>query len=213
MIFFLPGLTFKKTVFSRAFSLFIVISLLQISFATHSYAQTSVQSNKPIGVLKTDTIIKLRHSPKRAALLSTMLPGLGQAYNKKYWKIPLVYAGLGTSIYFIIFNSTEYNKFHGEFVKASNADATHPYNGIYSILQLGNATEYYRRNRDLSYAITAGIYALNIIDATVDAHLFFFDISDQLSIHITPTWFNIAVLSTEKDGYIPGISLTLLVIK
>lgn len=126
------------------------------------------------------------HSPKKAAIMSTLLPGLGQAYNKKYWKIPIIYAGFASLAYFVSYNNTKYKTYREAYIAETDADsATINSFPEYSSQNLLTLQDYYRRNRDLSYIIAGSVYILNIIDATVDAHLFNFDISDELSVKIS----------------------------
>lgn len=142
------------------------------------------------------------HSPKKAAIYSALLPGLGQAYNKKYWKIPIVYAGFGTLGYFVGWNNKNYKTLRVayndltdndpetnsyldlEATKYYNLDNPTEYNQFKTALN--KQQDYYRRNRDLLIISLAGFYALNIIDASVDAHLFDFDISEDLSFDWQP---------------------------
>lgn len=130
------------------------------------------------------------HSPKKAALRSAIIPGWGQAYNKKYWKMPIIYAGLGTCVYFITTNQIEYNHLKKAYLLRIDDDpntqdlryATDiPNEVIYDYM------ETYRGYLEWSVIATVAIYALNIIDATVDAHLFTFDVSDDLSLRWQPT--------------------------
>jgi hypothetical protein len=125
--------------------------------------------------------------PQKAALMSALLPGLGQIYNHKYWKLPIVYAGLGTSIYFIRFNSSEYFSYRDAYIARMDGDSTtldaFPF---YSAGNIKSLRDYYHRNLELSYIATGVIYILNIVDATVDAHLFSFDVSDDLSLNVQP---------------------------
>jgi hypothetical protein len=138
----------------------------------------------------TDT--KKEHSPKRATIYSAVLPGLGQAYNQKYWKIPIVYAVFGTLYYFIHTNGKEYRQFRDAFnIVASGDTLNFPTNSYIirynaNLDQLRAGRNYYRRNLELSYIITGALYILQIIDANVDAHLHDFDISDDLSLSIEP---------------------------
>lgn len=123
-------------------------------------------------------------APAKAAFYSALVPGLGQAYNKKYWKIPIVYAGLGAGIYFYSWNNKKYHEFRDEYKRrlAGTEDPNHP---IYSGLdndRLIRAQQFHQRNRDLSALITAGIYILNIVDANVDAHLMQFNVNENLSV-------------------------------
>lgn len=161
------------------------------------------------------SVVVLDHSPRKATLYSAVVPGLGQAYNKKYWKIPVVYVGFGVLGYFIYFNALHYNEYKQALIDfideypATNSyldligpdldpetfdpslesDKLIPSNTEWFRTQLDNYMQYYRRNRDLSAIITAAWYVLNIIDATVDAYLFDYDISDDLSMDIDPKLF------------------------
>lgn len=135
-------------------------------------------------------------SPKKAALYSAVLPGAGQFYTKKYWKIPIYYSGLITSIYFINDNSKKYLKYK-EAALLSHDTGENQFGFTYS--QLKDLKEHYRRNRDVSYFILTGIYILNIVDASVNAHLFNYDISDDIS-------FNIRTFSSLQNS---GVSLSI----
>lgn len=143
------------------------------------------------------------HSPKRATIYSAILPGLGQAYNKKYWKIPIIYAGFGTIGYFIGWNNKYYNTYKLAYSDLTDDDeTTDSYNDLeatqYYDLDdptdfnnfksgLSKQQDYYRRNRDLLIISIVGFYGLNLIDASVDAHLFDFDISEDLSLNWQPS--------------------------
>lgn len=114
-------------------------------------------------------------SPARAAFYSAVLPGLGQAYNKKYWKIPIVYAAIGTGVYFVVDNQQEYLRYQEAYKlrisgRPDEFDGTGDNPNI-SEDGLIRAQEVLKRNRDLAIFITIGLYALNIIEANVDAHL------------------------------------------
>ena len=122
-------------------------------------------------------------SPKKAALYSAMLPGSGQVYTKKYWKVPIVYGGLVTSFYFINENNSKYIKYR-EAALLSHETSENQLG--YSYSELNTLKDYYRRNRDLSYFSFIGVYILNIVDASVNAHLFSFDVSDDISMNIQP---------------------------
>jgi hypothetical protein len=150
------------------------------------------------------------HSPKRATIYSAILPGLGQAYNKKYWKIPIIYVGFGTIGYFIRWNNGNYNTYKLAYSDLTDADpATDSYLNLdaaqyYDLTNptdydnfksgLSKQSEYYHRNRDLLVICFVGFYGLNIIDASVDAHLFNFDISEDLTLNWQP-----AVQTFEKQ--------------
>lgn len=119
-------------------------------------------------------------APARAAFLSAIVPGLGQAYNKKYWKIPIVYGAIGTSVYFYVDNNKKYHRYRDAY-KMRLAGKDDEFKGQYSDQTLINAQRTFQRNRDLSLLISFGLYALNIIDANVDAHLMQFNVNDNLS--------------------------------
>lgn len=129
------------------------------------------------------------HSPNKATLFSTVLPGLGQVYNKKYWKVPIIYAGLGTSLFFGISNNNYFKEFKTAYVKRIDGDPTtiDEYDGVLSEEGLLANMDYHQRNRDLSFIVTGLIYVLNIVDAAVDAHLFDFPKNDNLSFNLQPS--------------------------
>lgn len=138
-----------------------------------------------------DTTDFMKHSPTKATLYSLALPGLGQAYNKKYWKIPVIYAGFGTLAYFIKTNNDYYQKYKNAYIYETDEDTTtintSPSIEGLSAEQLLKAKNYYRRNLELSYIITGVLYILNVVDAAVDAHLYYFNVNDDLSMKIEPS--------------------------
>ena len=139
-------------------------------------------------------------SPRKAAILSSTLPGLGQIYNKKYWKIPIIYAGLLTSAYYINDNNVQYKRYKDAYLKRlDNNPDNDDFVGEYSSGDLLILKDFYRRNREVSILCFVGTYIINVLDASVDAHLFDYDISEDISLHMTPT-------STTNFN---GLSLTL----
>lgn len=128
------------------------------------------------------TIDPLR--PAKAAFYSALLPGAGQAYNKHYWKIPLVYAAMGTSIYAFVWNQKKYNGYRDAYKERLllGTNSTDPYKGILSDSRLIDAQKYHQKNRDLSLLVTAAFYILNIVDANVDAHLQQFNVNGKLTL-------------------------------
>jgi hypothetical protein len=119
-------------------------------------------------------------APSKAAFYSAILPGLGQAYNKRYWKIPLVYGGLAAGLYFYTENNKSYKEFRDVYKRRLEGFTDDKY-PEFSNTVLINAQRLYQRNRNISLFVTIGIYVLNIVDANVDAHLLQFNISDSLS--------------------------------
>ena len=120
-------------------------------------------------------------APSRAAFYSAVVPGLGQFYNKKYWKIPLVYGGIAASLYFYIDNNNDYNRFRDAYKRRLAGYDDDEFQGI-TTETLIRAQTTARRNKDTSLAVAIGVYLINIIDANVDAHLRQFNVSDDLTI-------------------------------
>ncbi|MBF4483826.1 MULTISPECIES: DUF5683 domain-containing protein [unclassified Flavobacterium] len=130
--------------------------------------------------LKSEEIDPLR--PAKAAFYSAIFPGLGQIYNKKYWKLPLVYGAIGTSTYFYIDSQKNYNIYRDEYKKrlAGNTSGSQFLANL-SESQLVSAQKQFQRNRDLSALFIVGFYVLNIIDANIDAALSQFNMSENLA--------------------------------
>ncbi len=126
-------------------------------------------------------------SPARAAMLSATLPGLGQVYNRKYWKVPIIYAGFGTLAYFVDFNNSNYRKWRRAWLARvdGNPNTIDDF-PLHSTDVLERAMNYYRRNLEITYMLAAGLYLLNILDASVDAHLMDFDVGERLSLGLKP---------------------------
>ncbi|MBK9224111.1 MAG: hypothetical protein IPO23_04650 [Flavobacterium sp.] len=121
-------------------------------------------------------------APARAAFYSAVLPGLGQAYNKKYWKIPIVYGAMGTSLYYYTWNNRKYNQYRDAY-KNRLAGYNNDKFQYLDDSRLIQAQRFHQRNRDISLLLTVGFYILNIVDANVDAHLLQFNVNDNLSLH------------------------------
>ena len=126
-------------------------------------------------------------APAKAAFYSAVLPGLGQIYNKRYWKVPIVYLGIGTSIYFYKLNNDDYNRFRNAYKRrlAGYTDDEYWGNGTTPIVssdRLEDAQKTAKRNKDLSIAVAVAFYLLNIIDANVDAHLRQFNVNNDLTL-------------------------------
>lgn len=120
--------------------------------------------------------------------MSAILPGAGQVYNKKWWKLPIIYGGFGGLGYLVVFNTNEYQTYRNAYLLRLDDDATtvDQFDGIYTDANLVELKDSYRRNRDFALIGCVLLYAMNVIDANVDAHLFNFDVSEDLSMHIEP---------------------------
>ncbi|MCF6350219.1 MAG: DUF5683 domain-containing protein [Flavobacteriaceae bacterium] len=138
-------------------------------------------------------------APAKAAFYSTILPGLGQAYNKKYWKIPLIYGALGSSLYFYKINNDNYNRVF-DALKLELQGKPHEFESL-DIDALERAINRFKKDRDLALFISVGLYILNILEANVDAHLPDKKLNSNLSF--TP---NLFVSPINSINY--GVALT-----
>jgi len=119
--------------------------------------------------------------PAKAAFYSAIVPGLGQIYNGKYWKLPIVYAAIGTTTYFYIDNNNQYKKYRNAFKQRLTGQEDEFFD-VLTDQNLIDAQKLFRKNRDLSLLFVVGAYVLNIVDANVDAHLQQFNVSENLSL-------------------------------
>ncbi len=145
-----------------------------------------------------------RPNPKRAMWLAIVLPGAGQIYNRKYWKLPIFYGGFVGCLYALSWNGQMYHDYSQAYVDLMDNDPnTQSYNDFLHLgttINESNKAHYqeifrkrkdrYRKWRDLSVFALIGVYALSVIDAYVDASLSEFDISDDLSLRVAPTIIN-----------------------
>jgi hypothetical protein len=161
----------------------------QVADANTTKQDTSKKEVKKIQVVKDSARIALEAMPRRAALNSAMLPGLGQITNKRWWKVPLVYGGfVGLGLVFE-FNQRYYKVFlkEAQFRQDNPGKTQNPLYAPFTTEGIISIKDSYRRNRDLSILAGLGFYAINIIDAYVDAKFFRFDISDDLSVKLSPS--------------------------
>lgn len=145
------------------------------------------------------------NAPAKAAFYSAVLPGLGQAYNGSYWKIPLAYAAIGIPMYFYIDNNNQYNNYRDAFKRRLAGFEDDEFFGILTDDNLVDAQKLFRKNRDLSLLLAVLGYVLNIIDANVEAHLNQFSITDDLSMQMQPS--QIQNFTTGQNTF--GLSLNL----
>ncbi len=172
---------------------------------------TSVLINSQDTILLTpDEVVEieidtLENRPSTAALYSAALPGLGQGYNKKYWKIPIIY-GSGVVIgYFINYNHQLYRQYRdGLIALIDQDDRTVPFDPRLDRNDYQRAVDYWRRNRDLLMIGTLLLYVMNIVDAHVDAHLELFTVEDDISLYLEPSFDQTAMQTN-----LIGISLKL----
>lgn len=196
---------FKKHFFRKYFFLLVAMSMATFPvFAQEKERFVSADSSATTTLTPDSTKdarkSKVRvYSPRKAAIRSAIFPGLGQIYNKKYWKLPIVYGAIGTSAGIFFFNLTNYKdtrfaykaKYNVSLPGATAADSAQllkikPPLGRYSLETLRYYRDQYRRDIDYSALFFAIMWGLNIVDATVDAHLKAFDVSPDLSLRIKP---------------------------
>lgn len=192
---------------------FFFTAYLFISFSGNSQVKDTVvpvaadtQQVRILGadsvfIKQKDTSAKRIYSARRAAIYSAVLPGLGQIYNKKYWKLPLVYTAIGIPTYTYFWNKSWYNKARYALAVIANQS----YNNADSVSKVDPKLQYYitlkengisglinirdevRKNQDYSVLFILLFWGLNVVDATVDAHLKGFDVSDEISLHLAPS--------------------------
>lgn len=177
----------------------IIIVLFAILIISHSSVAQKTDSVK----------IKKPHSPTLASILSTVAPGAGQIYNKKYWKLPIIYGGMGGLIYAGVWNHQRHTLYRDAYLLRIDDDpnTVDQFEGQFSEANLRDLQATYKRNRDLSFIFLGVVYALNIIDATVDAHLFDFDVSEDLSLQVLPQSMPLMNSNATATGL--GVRLTL----
>ena len=171
---------------------YLLLSALFLSLFSVSHAQDKTADKE-----ERKKIRKLNSKPRRAAIMSAIVPGAGQIYNKQYWKAPIAWIGLGAAGYLYYQNLTFFNDFKAEYAKLADSDPTTTSNIIIngyhtanrSADQLARERDSYRYYRDLDMFIFIGIYALNIIDANVGAHLKEFNINEDLSLKVKPLFY------------------------
>ena len=165
-----------------------------------------------------------RPDPKRALWLALVIPGGGQIYNRKYWKLPIVYGGFIGCLYAMNWNNTMYKDYSQALIDlVDNDPSTQSYNQFLHLgMQITTASDVkryedifrkrkdkYRRWRDLSFFVMVGVYALSVIDAYVDAELSVFDISDDLSLRVEPTIINNHSSANPLDASSIGLQCSL----
>ncbi len=135
---------------------------------------------------------KFHPDPRKASMYSAVLPGMGQIYNRKYWKVPIVYGGFATLAWYTGYTHDEFVRFRNalNFRTDNNPDTVDEFvdDFRYTVDVLTRFKDYYRRQRDRSIIWIAAFYTLNIIDAAVDAHLFKFDVSEDLGLSVSPSF-------------------------
>ena len=207
--------------FIAGFTIFFII-------LTGNLAVRAQQVNISNDSLRLSTKVnEVKRSPKKASIYAALFPGLGQVYNRKYWKLPIVYGGYAGLIYVLGWNNnnykdyfqgyriiaqygsaaslkTEERKFLDNLIKNPSVSLDNDATFKYIATQLKSGKDYYRRNRDLTIIGIAALHVLSIIDASVDANLFDFDISDDLSMRVEPMPINLG-----SQNYVMGFNVAI----
>ncbi|SRX72970.1 DUF5683 domain-containing protein [Aequorivita antarctica] len=170
------------------------LNIFFLIFATSLFAQTSdsliVKKEERIIVVNDSILPKEEYNPlapAKAAFYSAVVPGLGQVYNKKYWKIPIIYAGMAAGVYFYKQQDDDYDRFRNAYKRrlAGYTDDEFYGNGTEALIsddRLINAQKSAQKNKSISIIVTVAFYLLNVVDANVDAHLRQYEVSEDLSL-------------------------------
>lgn len=188
----------------KAFTILLFIFSLFVCMPVAAQKNIPVKPGEPVKKKRNINIFSKpdtskAYSPRIATYRSAILPGWGQATNKKYWKIPIVYAALGTTTYIFFRNVKQYNEAKNAYINASDGDASNDYLVPQPYFTLINQPDrirtfrnQVRQNVDYTVLFFILFWGLNVVDATVDAHLKTFDVSDDLSLQIKPGYSQLA---------------------
>ncbi|UCH15356.1 MAG: hypothetical protein JSV22_05160, partial [Bacteroidales bacterium] len=151
----------------------------------------------------TDSVTVKKHSPIKAQLYSAILPGLGQIYNRKYWKLPIIYGIGGAVVFSYFYNRDYYQEYWDAYVELYSDPSiteyefrgrTYSYSNMAQDFRRGS--EYHRKWKDYALVGLAAVYLLNVIDAMIDAHFMEYDVSDDLSFKLSPSLINHNIYAT-----------------
>src|SRR6185437_1365319 len=178
---------------------FLSCLFLLLFISSRNFAAINYTTYNPPADTSEKAVKKLSNKEAhKAAVMSAILPGLGQAYNKKYWKIPIVYAALAGGIVLFAYENNNYQQYHQELLlryKYHDSASVYTLHGSnqsfanYSSTELNTQKATYDKYRDFSAVGILIVYALNVIDASIDGHFKTFDVSDNLSLSIKPKTF------------------------
>ena len=164
----------------------LLILILSISFVSAQKLELDTLTRK-------QRLIKDPLTPSKAAFYSTIVPGLGQIYTEKYWKVPIIYGGFGVATYYYLYQTKQMNSFRDIYKRRIAGYTDDKYaNRIFQNDQLIQGMNFHKRYRDIAIFSFVGLYLLNILDANVGAHLMQFNVNDQLTLRpqIEPNLLN-----------------------
>ncbi len=178
----------KKTLFLVLFAMVTVLSVSAQDSVAVSTGDSLIAEGRDTLLLKS---YATRYDPRKALLYAAVVPGLGQIYNKKYWKLPLVYGGMFALAYAINFYQDGYTKYKGKLYfnleNGYEGDDEHAPDDPYTTSNYRRIVDQYKRERDFMIILMGGVYLLQIVDAHVDAHLKEFDLNPKLQLSVRPT--------------------------
>jgi hypothetical protein len=189
---------------------FILVAFLLLPFHQQLFSQ---EKNEPVQI---DTLVK-KSVPWKAALMSAIVPGLGQIYNKRPWKVPLVYAGLGTFFYLVSDYNSKYQYFKDAYGNANSPGPSYFYkderwDGFTQSQRKDIFLKYkdnFRRYRDLNMILLSVFYILNIVDASVDAYFMYYDISGELAIQVSPAVIQVQQFQYQANNNFVGLKFNI----
>lgn len=167
------------------FFLFFFLFIISVVSAQEDSLAVTPENTKQEEIKEKDYEPYNALAPSKAAFYSAILPGLGQAYNGSYWKIPIAYGGIGTGVYFYLKNDKDYERYRDAYKnRLAGKPDEFTINGVQRISTEGliRAQELFQKNKEISILVTVGVYILNIVDANVEAHLRQFNVDEDLSV-------------------------------
>jgi hypothetical protein len=168
----------------------LVITFCSMTATAQNVEGSTVNAEKKLTTTQDTTLskkTKWQPNPKKAGLYAALVPGLGQVYNRQYWKLPLVYGGLAVAGYLVVFNSNEYNTYRKAYIgRINNPYPTDEYVGVYNTEQLKQIQDDYNRSLNMSVLFASVGYLVQVLDAITAAHLRNFDISRDISMQMRP---------------------------
>ncbi|RLD33452.1 MAG: hypothetical protein DRJ02_03685 [Bacteroidetes bacterium] len=211
----------KKKIYNTRLPAVAGVFVVLIMMHSNLLAQNEIKSDKTSAVKKQPrTALLMKQSERinqkfdkffekpnpKVATWIALVPGLGQIYNKKYWKLPIVYAGFAATGYFAFSNRDYYIDYREAYIcKIELEDECEdPLAQAYSANDLLSLRDYYRRNMELSFIIMAAWYVLQILDATVDAHLYYWQIDEETTLSVQPAIDPTAFTGNSITGQPPG---------
>ena len=175
-------------------AIFFLLLLCQTGMAQQK------DTKEKIPYLERDSLYRI-HSPRKALLLSAALPGAGQIYNKKTWKAPVVWAGMGTCIFFIRYNDKIYKEYKEDYIAFYDNNPATVFDSALPINTVESEMNRFRKYKEISYLALAGVYVLNLLDAYVDGYLYHYEVNEDLTIGINPV-VRPASPGVSHEGYV-----------